>query len=191
MKTISRMALMAMIAVLSGCIGPPEKVVEMANRSYMRAAMGKPYQQVADSRLPGSLIPGQGEPAYGPMIGSYRLENGDMVYRHIGDGATSTSSTDFGSLAGGERKSVLLRLAYFRVGADGIIRDWATGSLAGGQTACRYYIAGIFQRCTDIEAQRQSFAIYDSLVKTSSGAPLSSWGPPAVDASTASMAPAG
>lgn len=179
MKVLLRIAVIALISISSGCMAPPEKLVEMADRSYMRVAMGKPYVQMADLRLPGSLIPGQGELAFGPMIGSYRLASGDMVYRHIGNGATSSSSVDFGGLIGGERESVLQRLAYFRVGPDGLVRDWATGSVQGSQTACRYYVGGIFQRCTDIEAQRQSFAIYDAMVRTSSKQPLSSWGPPA------------
>lgn len=181
MRSMVRLsALMFVGAALfaAGCTAPPEGMVDMANRNYMRFAMNKPYASVA------ALQPDvmSGETAFGPMIGSFALADGDTVYRHVGLGATSQSSADFGVIGGGKRVSTLLRLAYFKVGPDGVVRDWAVGSVPGDQSACRHYAAGIYETCTDVAAQRQSFAVYDSVVKTSSGQPLSAWGPRRPDA---------
>jgi hypothetical protein len=139
-------------------------------------AAGKPYQEVA-SLNPMTLesITG-GQTAYGPIIGAYRLENGDRVYRHAANVESSESSVDVGIFMQRRSAQSRYRLAYFRVGPDGIVKDWATGALPGERVGCTAYAAGIFRTCTSDAEIRQSMAVYDSLVRTSANLPLSAWG---------------
>lgn len=172
-----RLAIVTIVAtLLAGCTSTPETLQSMGDRNYMRYASGKPYAQIAgqtttslDGLLGGATI-------YGPMIGAYALADGDRVYRHIDNVESSSTSVDAGIVMRRESVATRYRLAYFRVGPDGIVKDWATGALPGERLGCTWYAAGFIRQCAGDEQRLQSLAVYDSLVRTSSGAPLSAWG---------------
>jgi len=161
---------------LGACNSTVGQLQEMGDRNYMRYAVGKPYQEVASLNPMTFESLTTGDTAYGPIIGAYRLENGDRVYRHAANIQSSESTVDVGIIMQSREVETRHRLAYFRVGADGIVSDWATGTLPGERIGCTAYAAGIFQRCSSDMEIRQSMAVYDSLVQTSDGQPLSSWG---------------
>lgn len=169
-------ALAACALMLAACTSTVGQLQEMGDRNYMRYAVGKPYQEVASLNPMTFESLTTGDTAYGPIIGGYRLENGDRVYRHAANIQSSESSVDLGIVMQRQAVETRHRLAYFRVDPDGIVRDWATGTLPGERIGCTTYAAGIFQRCTSDTEIRQSMAVYDSLVQTSSGQPLTAWG---------------
>jgi hypothetical protein len=167
---------LAALALLAACTTPPEGLLNAANRNYMRYATGKPYAQVA-SLNPTTLEGLAGKTAYGPMIGSFDLADGNRVYRHIDNVQTGESSVDFGIFSQRRTVSTTYRLAYFRVGPDGIVNDWAVGSLPGESLRCVSYAIGIFRQCENQQSLRQSLDFYDTLVRTSSDQPMAVWGP--------------
>jgi len=176
MRHVRASIALAAILLVGACTTPPESLLNAANRNYMRYAMGKPYTAVA-SLNPMTLEGLAGKTAYGPMIGSFDLADGNRVYRHIDSMQTGESTVDFGIVSQRRTVSTTYRLAYFRVGRDGVVNDWAVGSLPGESVRCVSYAIGIFRECQDQQALRQSLDFYDTLVKTSSGQPIAVWGP--------------
>jgi hypothetical protein len=181
---------MALALALAGCSQVAEKAENAANRSFTSYAMGRPYTEVANvnqstlARLSGS------EATFGPMIGATQLKNGMTIYRHIAPAAKTESGSSFGGLVGRSTVSQNNRLSYFLVGADGIVQDWATGSVQGSTSDCVQYIGGIINRCADMQQVQASMALYDMRVTTKGGQPISAWGEPAVPSPYPS-APAG
>lgn len=100
------------------------------------------------------------------------------IYRHMAPSARTETGTNFVGLVGSSSVSNNNRLSYFLVGPDGIVKDWATGSVPGNASSCITYIGGIIQRCSDLTQFQTSLAIYDSRVLTKDGQPISSWGNP-------------
>ena len=173
---------MTLALVLAGCSQVAEKAENAANRSFTSYAMGRPYAEVANvgqstlARLSGS------EATFGPMIGATQLKNGMTIYRHIAPAAKTESASSFGGLVGRSTVSQNNRLSYFLVGADGIVKDWATGSVQGSASDCVQYIGGIINRCSDMRQLQASLALYDMRVATKAGQPISTWGQPAAPA---------
>lgn len=169
---------MTLALVLAGCSQVAEKAENAANRSFTSYAMGRPYAEVANvgqstlARLSGS------EATFGPMIGATQMKNGMTIYRHIAPAAKTESASSFGGLVGRSTVSQNNRLSYFLVGADGIVRDWATGSVQGSASDCVQYIGGIINRCADMQQAQASLALYDMRVTTKGGQPISAWGEP-------------
>ncbi|WP_105401647.1 MULTISPECIES: hypothetical protein [Neorhizobium] len=167
---------------LAGCSQVAEKAENAANRSFTSYAMGRPYAEVANvnqstlARLSGS------EATFGPMIGTTPLKNGMTIYRHIAPAATTETGSSFGGLVGRSTVSQTNRLSYFLVGADGIIKDWATGAVQGNVSDCVQYVGGIINRCADMRQVEASLALYDMRVTTRGGQPISAWGEPAAAA---------
>ncbi|AIC28283.1 hypothetical protein IE4771_CH03196 [Rhizobium etli bv. mimosae str. IE4771] len=164
---------------LAGCSQVAEKAENAANRSFTSYALGKPYAEIANlgqspiARLSGS------DATYGPMIGATPLTNGMTVYRHMAPAAQTKTGTNFAGLVGSSTVSQNNLLSYFLVGADGLVKDWATGSVQGSASDCVQYIGGIINRCNDMRQLQASLALYDARVSTKVGQPISSWGEPA------------
>ncbi|CDZ30596.1 Hypothetical protein NGAL_HAMBI490_54650 [Neorhizobium galegae bv. officinalis] len=181
---------MAFGLALAGCSQVAEKAENAANRSFTSYAMGRPYAEVANvnqstlARVSGS------DATFGPMIGATQLKNGMTIYRHIAPAARTESGSSFGGLVGRSTVSQNNRLSYFLVGADGIVKDWATSSVQGSTSDCVQYIAGIINRCADMRQVEASLALYDMRVTTRGGQPISAWGEPALPSAYPS-APAG
>ncbi|MEM7216321.1 MAG: hypothetical protein AAF423_12325 [Pseudomonadota bacterium] len=172
--------LLMIAGLIAGCSQTAEKIEAAANRSSTSWAQGKPYSQVAalGNRPLDQLST---EPVgFGQLIGQSSLADGTTVYRHIAPAAKTTSSSDFAGLVGTQKEVTNFRLSYFKVGQNGVVQDWATGSVPGSISDCVSYIAGIFQKCTDQGRVKQALAVYDSIVRTSTGSPMTSWGPPVV-----------
>lgn len=175
-RVFAAAALAVGLIFVASCSSTVEQLQEAGDRNYMRYAMGKPYQEVASLNPMTLESLTTGSTAYGPIVGGYRLDNGDRVYRHAASIQSSESSVDAGLFM--QRRSVQnrYRLAYFRVGPDGLVKDWATGTLPGERVGCTAFAAGIFRTCTSDAEVAQSMAVYDSLVRTSNGQPLGTWG---------------
>ncbi|MCJ8510694.1 hypothetical protein MUU53_22895 [Rhizobium lemnae] len=170
----------ALLFALAGCSQVTEKAEGMANRSFTSYALGKPYTQVASiGTSPMDRLAGDDRATFGPMIGATPLSNGQMIYRHIAPSARTERGADFGGLVSSSSVMSNNRLSYFLVGQDGIVKDWATGSVPGDATSCMRYIGGIIQQCADMAQQQTSLAIYDSKVLTKDNQPISVWGQPA------------
>ena len=170
---------MALLAgLLAGCSGTMDKVENSANRSYTGSVMGKTYAEVEGyDKNPLMQMSGSG-PVFGPMIGMTRLTNGMTIYRHIAPGARTETNASFVGLVGRETVSHRNRLSYFLVGPDGVIKDWATGSVEGTTNDCIRYIGGLIQKCTDASQLQASLALYDIRVLTKDNKPITSWGEP-------------
>lgn len=65
---------------------------------------------------------------------------------------------------------------------NGVVKDWATGSVQGSASDCVQYIGGIINRCNDMRQLQASLALYDVRVATKAGRPISSRGEPAAPA---------
>ncbi|WP_246658368.1 hypothetical protein [Rhizobium sp. FKY42] len=175
-----RFSAFALLLALAGCSQVTEKAEGMANRSFTSYALGKPYTQVASlGTSPMDRLAGNDRATFGPMIGATPLSNGQVIYRHIAPAARTERGADFGGLVSSSSVVSNNRLSYFLVGQDGIVKDWATGSVPGDATSCMRYIGGIIQQCADVAQQQTSLAIYDSKVLTKDNQPISIWGQPA------------
>jgi hypothetical protein len=167
---------------LAGCSQVAEKAENAANRSFTSYALGKPYTDIANlGQSPMARLSGS-DATYGPMIGATPLTNGMTVYRHMAPAAKTETGTNFAGLVGSSTVSQNNRLSYFLVGADGLVKDWATGSVQGSASDCVQYIGGIINRCNDMRQLQASLALYDMRVATKGGQPISSWGEPAAPA---------
>lgn len=176
------MVAMALAAplVLAACQGAKDSAQRYGAANYARFALNKPYTRAAN-------LPDLGETnllrigkstAYGPMIGSYRLPNGETVYRHFKPQSAGSSTVDLGLISrGGE--SFVVYLTWMRVDVSGVVREVATGTVPGGSQRCLGFIGGLIQNCTDQAAQDQSLAFYDSVVRTRDGRNVyAAWGAP-------------
>lgn len=174
---MKRYVLILLASLAAGCSQTADKIEAAANRSTTSWAMGKPYTKVA--ALGNSTLDQLSTEQYGfgQMIGQTPLVDGTILYRHIAPAAETETSSDFAGLVGTSKQITNYRLSYFKVGQDGIVKDWATGSAPGSISDCVSYIGGIFQKCTDQGRVKQALAVYDSSVQTSSGTPISNWGP--------------
>ena len=165
--------------VLAGCSQVAERAENAANRSFTSYALGKPYAEVASlGQSPMARLSGS-EATFGPMIGATPLKGGMTIYRHMAPGAKTETGTNFAGLVGSSTVSRNNRLSYFLVGEDGVVKDWATGSVQGSASDCAHYIGGIINRCSDMRQFQASLALYDMRVATRGGQPISSWGEPA------------
>lgn len=174
---------------LAGCSQVGQKVENAANRSFTSYAMGRSYAQVASlgtSTL--AKLGGNDRGTFGPLLGATKLSNGMTIYRHMAPAARTQTGTDFGGLVGSSSVSENNRLSYFLVGEDGIVKDWATGSVPGNASSCINYIGGIIQRCSDVTQFQASLALYDARVLTKGGQPISVWGAPEAVTVAADMA---
>lgn len=170
-----RISVLLVAAFLAGCQAA-QSVQDFSNRQFARYAIGKPYAQVAAT--PDFKEDSLGRVrVYGQPIGSYPLASGDVVHRHIKRYGAQTSTTDFGLFGSSEKVRYEYRLAYFRVGPDGIVKDMAIGIVPGETSKCAEYFYGIVEKCEQGETPAQSLAIYDQVVRTADGQPISAWGP--------------
>jgi hypothetical protein len=183
---------LCLLLLMAGCSQTADKIENSANRSYTGSVMGKAYTEVESyDQSPLMKLSGSG-PVFGPMIGMTRLTNGMTIYRHIAPGARTETSSNIIGLVGQETVSHSNRLSYFLVGTDGIIKDWATGSVEGSSNDCIAYIGGLIRKCTDASQLQASLALYDIRVLTKDNKSITSWGDPliasAADARTAPVA---
>ncbi|MDJ0613358.1 MAG: hypothetical protein QNJ29_06740 [Rhizobiaceae bacterium] len=163
------------LLLLAGCSSTADKIEDSANRLTTSWAQNKPYAEVAalGNRPIDQLTTTQ--VGFGQMIGQSQLADGSTLYRHIAPGAERTTEASFG-IVDSESSATSFRLSYFKVGPNGIVNDWATGSVPGSFSKCTWYIGGIFRKCEDQAQIKQTLATYDTVVKTSGKQPISSWG---------------
>lgn len=183
MRFPTLVVMVLMSAGLAGCSQVAQKAETAANRSFTSYALGKPYAEVAGlGTSPLERLSGNDRATFGPLLGATPLTNGMTIYRHMAPSARTETGTDFGGLVGTSSVSDNNRLSYFLVGPDGIVKDWATGSVPGNASSCITYIGGIIQRCSDLTQFQASLTLYDARVLTKDGQPISVWGAPATAA---------
>ena len=174
-----RLSVLLAAVFLAGCSSVTEKAESVANRSFTSYALGKPYAEVASiGTSPMERLAGNDRATFGPSIGSTALANGMTIQRHMAPAARTETGTSFAGLVGTSTVSDNNRLSYFLVGADGIVKDWATGSVTGNASDCVNYIGGIIRRCSDVKQFNAALALYDARVQTKDGQPISVWGAP-------------
>ncbi|MEM1365331.1 MAG: hypothetical protein AAGH82_06220 [Pseudomonadota bacterium] len=166
--------------VLVGCQGAKDGAQRFGAANYARFAINKPYTRAANLPDLGetNLLKIGKSTAYGPMIGSYRLSNGDTVYRHFKPQSAGSSTLDLG-LVSTEGEAFVVYLTWMRVNAAGIVSEVATGTVPGGNQRCLGFVGGVIRKCEDQAAQDQSLAFYDSVVRTRDGQGVyAAWGAP-------------
>jgi hypothetical protein len=164
---------------LAACGSVADKAETMANRSFTSYALGKPYAQIASiGTSPLEQLSGNDRATFGPMLGATPLTNGMTIYRHMAPSARTETGTSFAGLVGTSSTSDNNRLSYFLVGPDGIVKDWATGSVTGNASDCVSYIGGIIKKCSDVRQFNAALSLYDARVQTKDGQPISVWGQP-------------
>jgi hypothetical protein len=161
---------------LSACSSTQAQIQTAADRNWLGYAVGKPYASVAAEKKMTMEGLFQDDRAAGELLAASDLAGGDRLYRHVDRYQSSTASSSFGGLFGTDSATYSYRLLYFRVSPDGVIRDYANGFVGGETSSCVGWIGGIFKKCEDEAALRQTVQSYDSFVKTSGGQPLTSWG---------------
>jgi len=174
--TLARISGALAAVALSACGNTQGNLQQMADRNWLSYAVGKPYASVAAEKkmtMEGLL---QDDRSAGELLAASDLPGGDRLYRHVDRYQSSTSSSSFGGLVGKDAATYSYRLLYFRVSPDGVIRDYANGFVGGETSSCVGWIGGIFRKCEDEAALRQTVQSYDSFVKTSEGQALSTWG---------------
>ncbi|MBO6717095.1 MAG: hypothetical protein JJ913_03965 [Rhizobiaceae bacterium] len=180
MKQFKQFVLLFAVMAVAACQAP-QSVQDFSNRQMGRYAIGKSYAQVAST--PDFEEDSLGRvKLYGQPIGSYPLASGDVVHRHIKRYAAGSKTTDFGFIRQSESVRYQYRLAYFRVGPNGVVNDMAVGTVPGETTKCVGRFYGLVETCEDGETPAQSLAIYDQVVRTLDGQPISAWGPAAIQA---------
>lgn len=162
------------VLLLAACQAP-QSVQDFSNRQFSRYAIGKPYAEVAATPDFQEDTLGR-EKMYGQPIGSFKLASHDVVHRHIKRYGASTATTDFGFIRQSEKTRYEYRLAYFKVGPDGIVNDMAIGIVPGETDQCVGYFYGIVQNCEEGESPSRSLALYDQIVRTADGQPITVWG---------------
>lgn len=172
-----RIVLILLLALgLTACSSTLENVENKSNRLTTSWALGKPYTQVASLGTSRLAQLSAEQTGFGDMIGRSELADGTTLYRHIAAAAKTDTNASFVGLVGRNTNATNFRLSYFKVGQDGIVKDWATGSVPGTASRCINFIGGIFQKCADQAAVKQDLVVYDAQVLTRANQPLSTWG---------------
>lgn len=174
MKLFRWILVLILTGVLTACSATQQNIQSAADRNVLNFTVGKEYAKIAATNATTTEGLFGREKAYGDRIGQSQLSNGDIVYKHAARNEASESSVNLG-LFGGSEKIIDYRLMYFRVGSDGLIKDYANGVVSGEKINCVNYIGGLFQNCDNAQQLSTDIAQMDAAVLTSQSLPLSSW----------------
>lgn len=144
------------------------------DKSMLAKTVGKNYNEITTAKPGiGGMLLGEGD-KYGSLISGYNLPDGTKVMRHMKKSTASSSSisTNLLPVSYGSN-DIAYQLFYFRVGQDGVIRDWASGYYNGASQGC-LGILGVSAACGN-EKNTLPVEKFDSIVVTSENTPLSSW----------------
>lgn len=172
-KTKLVLGLLAAV-LLAGCSETAEGLRKKGDQFYLARTVGKPYADVAQAKAlaAGELLP---VPAYGTLIGQQTLPSGDIVYKYAKKREAEESSTDFAGLIGSSKTTLEYAISYFRVGADGRVKDVANGIAPGEKVSCINFVGGLVSSCGNAGVLSQDLSYLDTVVRTSSGTPYSAW----------------
>lgn len=173
----SRLVLIGLAAAsVTACSTAQQQRIQASfDQNILDYTVGRPYAEIAQREAMTQAALFGTDRAYGDFVGSSPLAGGDTLYRHIEVSEAATTSSDFAGLVGGDRTRFDYRLFYFRVGADGVIKDYANGVVSGQSIGCSYYVGGIFQNCSNQQMASNDLAQMDAAVTTSAGGALASW----------------
>lgn len=144
-----------MCLFLAGCGSVAQSIQTGLTEHQLDNAIGQPYTQVTYDH-----------PDYGHLVGRARLQNGNTIYKLVGKFGAEKSN--YGGVYGTVHNED--RAIYFNVNPQGKVVDYATAFFEAGKGNC---ILGI---CNDKHTSAVPTSALDSMVKTSKGEPLSSWG---------------
>jgi hypothetical protein len=166
-------AALLLLAALTGCMETQQRLQTAADHNVLSYTIGKSYAEVASQKALDDLL--LRNKAYGEMISQTALPDGDMLYRHAKPVEAVQSDFNVGGLIGRSKTRYNYSLFYFRVGSDGLIKDYANGVLPGSDVSCMTYLGDIFRNCEDAQLLSNDIARLDAAVRTSSGQTLASW----------------
>ena len=178
-KILTIVSLLAVVA----CSGTKAKLQNFNDRRAINDTIGKNYNTITNETS-ANFSEGFSNQAlkYGKFLSSYNLADGSKVMRHTDTYSLLSSGFGLGviGVTGLNTKANLAyRIFYFKVGNDGIIKDWANGVSANatGTQECSGLGVGGFsmESCGDIKGNAPVAEI-DSIARTSTEQPLSSWG---------------
>lgn len=175
MRILKFLALALVAIGLVGCSATAEKLRNKGDRYQLSSTIGKSYAAIAASK---SLREGElfgTRQTYGRLIDQTKLASGDTVYKHAGLREAGESGMDFAGLIGTTKKKLEYAIFYFRVSPDGTIRDYANGIVKGDKVSCITFISGLIGTCQNTDTLSADFTYIDTIVRTSSGQPYSSW----------------
>lgn len=163
-------------AALAACSAAQQQRIQAGfDQNILDYTVGRDYATIAAREAMTQQALFGDDRAYGDFFGASQLSGGDTLYRHLERSEAATSSSDVLGLVGGDSARIDYRLFYFRVGPDGVIKDYANGVVSGELVRCSYYLGGVFQNCGNTEIASADIAQMDAAVTTSSGQPLASW----------------
>ncbi|MCO6187348.1 hypothetical protein [Rhizobium sp. L1K21] len=162
-------------ASLAACSSTAEKLRNKSDRYQLSSTIGKPYAAIAASKSLKEAELFATRETYGRLIDQVTLPSGDTVYKHAGLREAGESSFDFSGLIGTSKTKLEYAIYYFRVGPDGMIRDYANGIVQGDRVNCIAFISGLITTCQNTDTLTADFTYIDTIVRTANGKPYSAW----------------
>lgn len=182
-----RFIMLSALAVLVGCQSTPVDTtpIVLSAQKLDTVAIDRPYTSLVgltDDNL------GPAETAFGPMINRYFLTDDFVVYQHLKVVEPFTPPVSEPSMIDQVMGSVAQtpqpvttqtfeQLTYFLVNPDGIVTDFASGRLAQNPSRCIQVdaVTELVTTCEDNALLERELASFDQIVRTSTGALVSSW----------------
>lgn len=168
-------AVAALALSLAGCGQTVAEIGATLDRNVLQTRIGRPYAEIT-ARPSSAALAIAPEAPFGEAFASADLPGGHRLHRHLSRSVGETTTSDFFGLVSSRQERMVYRLYYFRVDQNGRVVDVANGVLRGEATQCVGYVGGLFSRCEDPGALAQDVAFFDTLVRTSAGETLASWG---------------
>lgn len=130
-----------------------------------------------------TLPPAPANNSFGPRIGQFFLADDYVVYRHALPQAVAQAGPVIDAVTGQpvplESDAAIaptqVRLTYFLVSPQGIVDDYALGTLNVSTTACLQIISGSVIICDQPDRLSEDFEFFDSAVRTSKFQSLDTW----------------
>lgn len=184
-----KFAVFIVLATLAGCQSTPVDTtpILLSPQKLDTVAMDTPYTALV-GMVDTNLGPSSNETAFGPMINRYFLTDDFVVYQHLKvvepftPSAPEQSMIDqvMGSAAPAPQpvtSQTFEQLTYFLVNPDGIVTDFASGRLALNPSRCIQVdaVTELVSTCDDNALLERELSTYDEIVRTSTGALVSSW----------------
>jgi hypothetical protein len=162
---------------IAGCSGTQGDIQTAIDRTVLGSVIGRSYAS-ATAAMPALPFAPTPEPPYGRLFSTSLLPDGTRLHRHLIRDIGQRSRVSILGITQSDTQQFSYRLMYFRVDPAGVVTDTANGFWLGESQRCVGYFGNIFRTCEDAQQLSADVAFFDSLVKTSSGQPIESWGRP-------------
>ncbi|MEM1376709.1 MAG: hypothetical protein AAGG69_04895 [Pseudomonadota bacterium] len=169
--------------ILSGGNGDP-----LSQKQLAALAVNTPYATAVQTIAPSGFVrtnssstaAGPTAPrtdTFGPQFSRYFLVDDFVVYRHgkqadpVPLAAATANDTSLGPL----NQPPPYQLTYFLVSPDGIVADYAIGSAQSDARTCIRFVAASVSQCESASRRSSDLQRFDAVMRTASGAPISTW----------------